>query len=147
MKAISLQQPWATLVAIGAKEIETRSWQTNYRGPLAIHASKSFPADAQILARRPPFNQILIEAGYLSLRSLPLGAVLATANLFRIQRIANEGSWRPESPELDFGNYQTGRFMWFLTNIEPIYPPIPASGSLGLWDWDEPADRRQMRLL
>lgn len=38
MKAITLMQPWATLVAIGAKRLETRSWSTNYRGPLAIHA-------------------------------------------------------------------------------------------------------------
>jgi activating signal cointegrator 1 len=43
MKAITLTQPWATLVAIGAKRIETRSWPTNYRGPLAIHAAKGFP--------------------------------------------------------------------------------------------------------
>ena len=40
MKALTLYQPWATLVAIGAKKIETRSWSTPYRGPLAIHAGK-----------------------------------------------------------------------------------------------------------
>lgn len=43
MKALSLTQPWATLVAIGAKKIETRSWSTSYRGPVAIHASKGYP--------------------------------------------------------------------------------------------------------
>ena len=41
MKAISLLQPWATLVSIGAKRVETRSWRTDYRGPIAIHASAS----------------------------------------------------------------------------------------------------------
>lgn len=40
MKAISLWQPWATLIATGAKQIETRSWATSYRGPIAIHAAK-----------------------------------------------------------------------------------------------------------
>lgn len=40
MKALSLTQPWASLVAVGAKRIETRSWRTSYRGPLAIHAAK-----------------------------------------------------------------------------------------------------------
>jgi hypothetical protein len=40
MKVLSLTQPWATLAAIGAKKIETRSWSTAYRGPLAIHAAK-----------------------------------------------------------------------------------------------------------
>jgi hypothetical protein len=38
MKGLTLTQPWATLVAIGAKRIETRSWPTRYRGLLAIHA-------------------------------------------------------------------------------------------------------------
>lgn len=41
IKAISLHQPWASLVAMGIKGVETRSWTTRYRGPLAIHASKN----------------------------------------------------------------------------------------------------------
>lgn len=44
MKAVTLWQPWASLVAIGAKTIETRSWATSYRGPLAIHAAARKPA-------------------------------------------------------------------------------------------------------
>ncbi len=40
MKAISILQPWASLVALGHKKIETRSWNTKYRGELLIHASK-----------------------------------------------------------------------------------------------------------
>lgn len=51
MKAITLWQPWASLIACGAKTIETRSWGTPYRGPLAIHASKRM-------------NQELIEEWY-----------------------------------------------------------------------------------
>ena len=39
MKAISLKQPFAALVAAGVKQFETRKWRTNYRGPLLIHAS------------------------------------------------------------------------------------------------------------
>lgn len=39
MKALTLWQPWASLIAVGAKTIETRSWSTTYRGPLAIHAA------------------------------------------------------------------------------------------------------------
>ena len=51
MKALTLTQPWATLVAIGAKRIETRSWRTSYRGPLAIHAAKGFPKWAREFAQ------------------------------------------------------------------------------------------------
>lgn len=42
MKALTLHQPWASLIAVGVKTIETRSWATKYRGPLAIHAGKHF---------------------------------------------------------------------------------------------------------
>lgn len=50
MKALTLQQPWATLVAIGAKKIETRSWKTNYRGEIAIHVSKHLNPVSRSLA-------------------------------------------------------------------------------------------------
>lgn len=39
MKALTLWQPWASLIALGVKSIETRAWSTSYRGPLAIHAA------------------------------------------------------------------------------------------------------------
>lgn len=48
MKLLSLWEPWATLMAIGAKRIETRSWSTPYRGWLAIHASEGGLAKAQL---------------------------------------------------------------------------------------------------
>lgn len=44
IKALTIRQPWAQLIALGVKTIETRSWSTRYRGPLAIHAA----------AKRPP---------------------------------------------------------------------------------------------
>lgn len=43
MKALTIRQPWASLIALGVKHIETRSWSTRYRGPLAIHAGKAWP--------------------------------------------------------------------------------------------------------
>jgi len=41
MKAITILEPWASLIACGAKKIETRSWATKYRGKIAIHTGKS----------------------------------------------------------------------------------------------------------
>ncbi|MEZ7793182.1 ASCH domain-containing protein [Niallia circulans] len=41
-----MRQPWATLIALGGKEFETRSWQTKYLGKLAIHAGKSVDKEA-----------------------------------------------------------------------------------------------------
>lgn len=48
MKGLSLWQPWATLVGVGLKRVETRSWATSYRGPLAIHAAKRRPEIGRI---------------------------------------------------------------------------------------------------
>ncbi len=51
MKALTLHQPWASLIAWGDKEIETRSWSTNYRGPIAIHSANGKKALNQVLNR------------------------------------------------------------------------------------------------
>jgi activating signal cointegrator 1 len=79
--ALTLTQPWATLVAIGEKRVETRSWGTKYRGPLAIHAAKGFPKWAREVCRTEPFERVLWIAGYRLFEDLPLGVVIATAHL------------------------------------------------------------------
>lgn len=88
MKALTLTQPWATLVAIGAKKIETRSWSTIYRGLLAIHAARGFPAGCRELVNDPydidlckPFVAALRPHGYTSSTQLPLGAIVAVCAL------------------------------------------------------------------
>ena len=139
MKALTLTQPWATLVAIGAKKIETRSWNTNYRGKLAIHAAKGFPQDAQHLCFVVPFRDYLgdyvkLNETYFGKHKFPLGAVIATCDLVKVIRIyANSNV--PGKPELMFGDYSVGRYMWILENVEVFPEPIPAKGALGLWDW------------
>jgi hypothetical protein len=65
VKALTLWQPWASLVALGVKSIETRSWSTSYRGPLAIHASKR-PADQSNLRLWMPLHSAMK-------RTLPCG--------------------------------------------------------------------------
>jgi activating signal cointegrator 1 len=71
IKAISLHQPWASLIARGYKKYETRSWPTSYRGPIAIHAAKKFLHVPQLL-------QLL---GKKEKSDFPLGAVVAIADL------------------------------------------------------------------
>lgn len=48
MKAITIKQPWATLILLKEKQFETRSWQTKYGGSIAIHAGKSIDKEACI---------------------------------------------------------------------------------------------------
>jgi hypothetical protein len=140
MKAITLTQPWATLVAIGAKRIETRTWSTNYRGPLAIHAAKGFPRDAIELALEEPFRSTLARAGVKRLDDLPRGAVVATARLVECRSTTPDmidGSWVAGLSDLEdaFGDYSPGRYGWVLADVEPLAEPVPARGALGLWNW------------
>jgi hypothetical protein len=140
MKAITLTQPWATLVAIGAKKIETRSWNTNYRGPLAIHAAKGFLQDAQHICFNVPFRNYLgdyvaLNETYLGQHKFPLGAIVATCELVNVVRISSFTE-RPLNPEFSFGNYSDGRYMWFLENVVTLPESVPAKGALGLWEWN-----------
>ena len=133
MKAITLYQPWATLVAIGAKKIETRSWRTNYLGPLAIHASKTFPGWARALCREEPFRSELAKAGYTNIDDLPLGQVVAICKLYDCEEIKNANV--PRGKERYFGDYRRGRFMWFLRDVKRLEKPVPVRGHQGLWEW------------
>lgn len=128
MKALTLTQPWASLVALGYKRIETRSWSTEYRGPIAIHAAKAFPPDC----RRFAGTERAI--GRIPDR-LPIGAVIATARLARIVRTECISGLIP-ALERHLGNYERGRYAWFLEEIEALPEPIAARGALGLWNWN-----------
>lgn len=161
MKAITLTQPWATLVAIGAKKIETRSWATHYRGPLAIHAGKRLSGmtelQFQALCSESPFEAPLInELGYsvrfsrlvkqtgrfetpyppTIFRSLPRGQVIAIVDL--VDCFEFDGTNDPPEPEYSFGDYTPGRYGWRLENVRRI-EPVTVKGALGLWEWKEAA--------
>jgi len=81
VKALTLTQPWAYLVAVGAKTIETRSWRATYRGPLAIHAAKGFPREAIELCFKEPFASVLKQFGVRTPGDLVRGAIIATCRL------------------------------------------------------------------
>ncbi len=133
VKALTLTQPWASLVALGEKRIETRSWQTHYRGPLAIHAARHWPQSAKSLLQVEPFLSALHG---LRLEDFPLGAILAVGYLASIER--TDHMKLPGEPELTFGDYRPGRYAWYLERVQKLEKPIPTLGHLGLWSW-EPA--------
>jgi hypothetical protein len=135
VKALSLTQPWATLVAIGAKRIETRSWATSYRGPLAIHAAQGFPKEARELCEMEPFKSALAEAGIHCWRDLPRGAVVAIAELLDCRDTDYWIRHGISTQEHDFGDYGAGRYGWLLNLRERVEPAVPTKGALGLWRW------------
>lgn len=140
MKALTLTQPWATLVVLGIKQVETRGWSTPYRGPLAIHAAKGQRRWAK------DFEVDLLLRGILPAGvEIPLGAVLGTVRL--VDCVATEAlqghdpmaSGFVSALEDDLGDFSPRRFGWFLADPVPLDSPVPARGSLGLWDWQRAA--------
>jgi hypothetical protein len=139
MKAITLWQPWATLIAIGAKRIETRSWSTTYHGDIAIHAAKNIPQKEILRIMRmtrdeEPFKSVLDKAGYYVYNSLPRGCVVAIATL--VVCIPTNKIPSVSLRESAFGDFSENRFGWMLENIRPLKNPIQAKGAQGLWEWN-----------
>lgn len=128
MKALTIHQPWATLVAIAAKRYETRSWRTDYRGPLAIHAGAR-EVD-WMLCQREPFRSAL--AG----RTMTRGGIIAIATLADCLSV---DSLFLEFSELEraFGDYSPRRYAWLLEDVTLLTTPIPTRGHQMLWDWDD----------
>jgi activating signal cointegrator 1 len=155
MKAITLHQPWATLMAMGVKTIETRSWSTRYRGPLAIHAAKTFPAYAKDACYSESMMRALgwplqPEGGLTQewlddinarMKALPLGVVVGVCELVTCFSTGLPFASYEEFPTLDgekaFGDYSPNRFGWVTFDMKPFAEPIPAVGMQGLWDWKQ----------
>ena len=138
MKVLSLTQPWSTLVVLGAKQFETRSWSTQYRGALLIHASKNFPKDCRELTFEAPFNAAL---QFKDWSTLPLGAIIGRVELvdcLPTEKITRLPYDEVGLHEIEFGNFAPGRFAWKLENPTLFVKPIPAKGSLGLWEYNWP---------
>jgi activating signal cointegrator 1 len=140
MRALTLTQPWATLVATGDKRIETRSWSTDHRGPIAIHAAKELPGWAITWAlNTPAVLTMLSRAGYYALAELPLGMIVATCQIVGCASTDGPSFRMPAGKDRILGNFAPGRYAIYLEDITRVEPPVPARGMLGLWEWDNEA--------
>ena len=151
IKALTLTQPWATLLASGAKQYETRSWPSSYRGPVAIHAARGFPLDAQWLCEQDPFRQALHHTLHPDGTSAPASGLAAALPVGKVIAIALLDVLHPterlraglSEQERAFGNYHDGRFAWHFAVVYRLLTPVVARGSLGLWEWVIPDACRQ----
>jgi len=156
MKALSLWQPWATLMAAGYKRIETRSWAPRglRAGDLvAIHAAKRWTDDEHDLCLYDPFfRRYLMLAqrrGLWGFEQPPLGCVVGIARFevalpTQVIRPQSYRAWWPAEKrpirhwitdaEYAFGNYGDGRFGWVFSAVRPIQP-IPLRGERNLFEW------------
>lgn len=141
MKAITVIQPWATLLATGQKHIETRSWRTNYRGEILIHAGKSAKdLFSEIYADEENYL-FFCKAGignYKDFYAMPRGVIMGKANLVNCLQIdeVTAALIKEQHPdEYAFGDFTPGRYAWVMTDPVLFENPIPASGKQGLWNW------------
>lgn len=130
MKAISIKQPWAWLIASGYMTVENRKWYTAHRGDIMIHASKSkFDLETDINFVQQKFG-VLVDRDQLL-----FGKCLAVAEL--------TGCTKAPQERIDRYCHKEGHFAWILRRIRPI-EPFPARGKLNLFDipfsWDEYPD-------
>ncbi|HEV8513972.1 MAG TPA: ASCH domain-containing protein [Cyclobacteriaceae bacterium] len=135
-KCLSLLQPWAGLVVDGFKKQDTRSWDTDYRGIIYIHASKTIPTAARKLLSQWPFNLYVREEGLIT------GAIIGRVELVKtersercLQKMKLSANTDQVNEEFHFGDYSPNRFVWHLQNPQKLKEPIPVTGALQLWTY------------
>ena len=135
MRALTLWQPWASLVAIGAKQWETRSWGTKYRGPLLIHAAmrKPPPIDNPLV-----FEEMLQRLGGADFDTLPRGVVLAIVDLTGTHQLTAESPLPPIcgaclDREMLLGDWGRDRHVWRLRGGYQLRVAVQAVGRQRLW--------------
>lgn len=133
MKALTISEPFASMIAIGDKIVENRTWPTKFRGRFAIHAGKG----TQYI------DKITLLNDYPD-----AGCVIALADLvecYAIEHIIDMASKSPgtragNSPytwrDLAYHEHTEGPYCFVLANVDPLMWPDPAKGKQGFWEWE-----------
>lgn len=131
MKAITIRQPWANLIACSLKIIETRHWKTFYRGPLAIHASKNPDTEAFEYLKKTDFEELF--SCELSLE--PRGVIIAVSLLTEIMEFNNKLHFAEYLFE-HLVPYGFAKYGWWLDHkkTKKFKTPIPWRGMPGLFN-------------
>lgn len=125
MKTLTIKEPWATLIVDGYKKYEFRSWKTNYRGKILIHAGMSLERD--MLENCKNYNL-----------QCSKGAIIGEADL--VDCILVDDKFNQELKDINSIVYgrsnHVGSYAWKLENIVKYHNPINVKGKLGLWNYE-----------
>lgn len=133
MKAITVCQPFAQLIVIGVKKIETRAWTTGYRGRLAIHSANNVWKPYREIANANDIACTLEQAGFHSWAELPRGYVVGEVDLHAIIPAEHAD---PDELQRRLGHFSFERYAWMLADPLCYERPIRARGAPGLWAFD-----------
>lgn len=130
MKVLSLTEPCATLIKEKKKFVETRSWKTDYRGELYIHASatsipKEWKEDTEFMS--------LVDGVPLNFSNIICKCNLVDCVYMTKEYVENMKNNNHQ--EYICGKYEEGRYAWILENIIPLENPIKAKGQLNIWNY------------
>ncbi len=125
MKVLTIKQPWATLIINGYKRFEFRSWYTNYRGELLIHAGKSVDKEAMKGLEK-----------YLDI-DIPIGKIIGKVNITDYIKLDEDLKKKLLLENDDvYKNSEIGSFAFKIENVEKFKEGIEVKGMLGLWNYD-----------
>jgi hypothetical protein len=119
---LTVRQPWAHCIATGRKWLESRSWSTHYRGPLAIHAGRGFG-----VAERMACSQLDIDPAELA-----FGAIIAVASVIDVLE-ADEIDLRERMAQWQYCDFNGSRYAWRLGDVRRVDPAALVGGAQGLW--------------
>lgn len=126
MKALTIKEPWASLIIEEYKKYEFRSWKTKYRGKILIHAGLSVEKD---MLKRFKDYDININPGYI------IGEATITDCILVDEEFNCE--LRNIDPVVYGRSNHTETYAWKLENVVKYEKPIPYKGKLGLWNYCE----------
>lgn len=142
-KVLTLWQPWATLLAIGAKKIETRPSPTNWtieRGSYLIHAARKWTSELDAISKGSPFKESL--KGH----QLSLGCIIGSIEVLECKPIFEDQYGEIKlidiykdkrtlvtGNELAFGDYREGRYAWICQNPKMFKIPISYKNGQGYY--------------
>ena len=132
MRGLTIIQPWASLIATGMKQYETRSWATRSLGPIAIHAGRRTKQAERYTNDLIAMEPVIFDAiGVEDTDDLPYGAIIATGWLTACLRTDD---LPVDDLERSFGDFTPGRFAWRIDRVTRLATPVPCKGAQGLWD-------------
>ena len=125
MKVLTIKQPWATLIIECLKKYEFRTWKTNYRGKILIHAGLSLEQKYSNKFKDYKFNYIK-------------GAIIGEAEIIDCILVDEKFNNQLQKENiLVYGNDHVGIYAWKLDNVKKYKNPIYIKGKLGLWNYEE----------
>jgi hypothetical protein len=121
LKCLSFRQPYAQLVVDGRKSIETRRWNTNFRGKFFIHASKAIDKQSATLLN-------------IDCSKLTKGAVIGLAFLYGVKKYTAKEDVLADKDKHFSINFSAPKYGFLLKDARKLNKPIPMPGQLGFFD-------------